>query len=462
VGVTATPNRNDGLGLSKFYDEIGVNFDLRYGIEEGYLCDIQAYQVDTGADISGVRVQAGEFVASQIEEATDNEERNNVVVNAYMRYSRGQALAFCGGVQHAHHLAATFAAAGIKARAVDGGTPKHQREEIIQQFSDGEIQVLTNCAVLTEGFDAPRCDTILMVRPIRSTPLYIQCLGRGTRTFPPSIGNHPTKAERLEAIRESEKPAMKLIDFCDIAGSHNIVTLPSLFGMSSALRDDNDDQGTFVQEKVRRMEELIEENPHKEQQIREAGSFEEMEVEAKQISVWDVARVSNDVQRMSDLSWMRMGPDTYQLEVPAERRFHVRLERDLLDNWQVKVHYPRQHVEGAGMMDAETRVGREFDSLEDAISSVDEKIRSAHKRQWSLMQHSPSWGSGKPSSGQIKFLDRLKVNYPVDDKGKPTITKGEASRLISAAKAMQESKRRRKQREKQQKGRTSKPAFPVQ
>lgn len=276
-----------------------------------------------------------------------------------------------------------------------------------------------------------------MVRPIKSTPLYIQCIGRGTRTLPPEIGNLPTRDERLESIANSEKPHMKVIDFVDIAGDHSLVTLPQLFGMSQSMRTGNRGR-KMVKEGVRRVEELIEQNPHKEEQIRNADSFEEMDVEASKIDVWDVARVSDEIKDMSDLSWMRMGPDTFQLEVPADRRHTIQVERDTLGHWTTMLRYPTQYVDGRGKVEGCTvRSGKKYDEPAEAIEAVDEYVRSNHRNQIKIMEHSPSWGSKGASGGQKGFMDRLKIDYPDD------ITKGEASRLISAKLAMKKQEKRR-------------------
>lgn len=437
VGVTATPNRNDGLGLDKFFGDIASNHPLEWGIKNGYLADVRALQVDTDAHVDEITSRGGDFAVGELSDATNTDARNKVIVNAWKEHVQDSAIAFCVDVDHAHDLADMFREGGVSAVAVDGTTPKGEREDIIDSYREGIIQVITNCGVLTEGFDAPGTHAIIMARPTKSTPLYIQCLGRGTRTMPTSIGNLDSKEERLKAIEESEKPYMTLVDFVDVSGDHEIVRAPSLFGLSSdfdAQADETGGEKRMVGDVVEKVEELAEENPYKEEEIREADSFEEMQIEADEITVFDVADPDDEVEEISDYRWMHMGTGTYQLTVPADRQFEIRLEENMLGKYECRVHYPTQYVEtssGKEKVQGETFDRDEpYDSLDEAVSDVDERITQEHGDITELMEHTASWHSGSATSGQKGFLDRLGVDYEDD------ITKGEASALIDAKKAL--------------------------
>jgi len=437
VGVTATPNRNDGIALNYFYGQIASNYDLQWGIENGYLADVRALQVNTNQHIDEVTSRAGDFAVGELSNATNTPERNQVIVEGWRQYCGDSSIAFCVDVAHAHDLAEQFRESGVAAVAVDGKTPKGERDKIIEQYKDGTIQVVTNCMVLTEGFDAPGTQSILMARPTQSTPLYIQMLGRGTRTMPPSIGNLDTKPERLQAIEESDKPYMTLIDFADLIGDHDIVRAPDLFGMSSDFDStslDNETPARMVQDVVPKVEEIVEENPFKEEEIRDAASIEEMEVEADEITVFDVANPSDDIKDVSEYRWMDMGQGVYQLSVPADRQFDVRVEQDMLGDWEVSFHYPTQYVEQDGsrkkIKGATYNPDVTYGSLEDAIGKIDKRITDEHGDIRKIMKHTARWHSGQATSGQKGFLDRLGVDYPSN------ISKGEASALIDAKKAL--------------------------
>jgi superfamily II DNA or RNA helicase len=430
VGVTATPNRTDGLGLSQFFDEIACNYDLRFGITEGYLTDIEAYQVDTDTSIERVSTSKGDLAVGELENAIDTEDRNNVIVSAWKRISGKPALAFTASVAHAHHLAAAFNAAGIPAAAVDGTTDEEIRKMLIDQFRNGELMVLANCAVLTEGFDAPNCSTILMCRPTKSTSLYIQMIGRGTRTNPPQIGNLPMRDDRLAGIAASDKPVMKLVDFVDIAGNHKLVTLPSLFGLNPKFKTEGKQ---IVKDVVEPVEHIERESPLKARALREASSFEEVDVIVTRLDLWDMAQTPSHVKDMSELRWMPVSAEEYQLDVPAGHKFTVTVRPDLLGRYKAEVCFPRQYQDGRLTQERIIKSDKAHPDLRSAIRAVDAHIKSSYADKVNLMLHTPKWGGGTPSDNQIALLKKMNVEVPFDAKGKPLISKGEASALISAA-----------------------------
>ncbi|OJU79974.1 MAG: hypothetical protein BGO10_01360 [Chlamydia sp. 32-24] len=112
-------------------------------------------------------------------------ERNQIVANAYKQHALNRkTIAFCVDVSHSQDLAQVFKAEGISAAAVYGAMPKEERQSLLKAFSQGKIQVLTNCNLLTEGYDEPSISCVLMARPTRSLALYTQAVGRGTRLYP--------------------------------------------------------------------------------------------------------------------------------------------------------------------------------------------------------------------------------------------------------------------------------------
>ena len=140
-------------------------------------------------------------------------------------------IAFCVGVKQAYRLAEEFRSYGVEAQAVDGAMDRDERDERIKAFRQSAYPVLTNCMIATEGFDVPDVDTILMARPTKSTPLYTQMVGRGTR--PVINPTDTTAAERCAAIQLSRKPCMRIIDFTDNTGKHPVVTAPGSLAWSA-------------------------------------------------------------------------------------------------------------------------------------------------------------------------------------------------------------------------------------
>ena len=184
VGFTATVNRGDKVALADIFEEITYEKSLLSMIENGYLVDIKGFKVLTRVDLSKVRMKAGDFAMNSLSKTVNTEARNNIVVNAYKKRTSGKpAIAFCADVKHARDLAAAFRAKNIPALAVYGDMPLEERRSALAEFEQGKIKVLTNCQLLTEGFDAPWIEAVLLARPTKSTALYIQMLGRGTRLY---------------------------------------------------------------------------------------------------------------------------------------------------------------------------------------------------------------------------------------------------------------------------------------
>lgn len=210
LGVTATARRGDNVGLGNVFEEVVYQASILTMVRAGYLSDIRGIRVTTNADLSGVATRQGDFVESQLSLAVNTPERNQAVVDAYLEHAAGRkTLTFTVDVQHAEDLADAFRENGVEAKALSGKTPEEERRETLQAFSAGEIQVITNCALLTEGYDEPSIDCILMARPTKSATLYTQCIGRGTRLY-------PGKRDCL------------VIDFAD--NRHDVCALPTLLG----------------------------------------------------------------------------------------------------------------------------------------------------------------------------------------------------------------------------------------
>ncbi|MBR0221036.1 MAG: DEAD/DEAH box helicase [Synergistaceae bacterium] len=205
LGFTATPNRNDGVGLQDIYQDIIFQRDLKWGIKNGYLSNIHCLRVDIGYDLSRVALRLGDFAANELDEAVNIEKANKAVAEAYKRYAKPPCLIFCASVSHAENLASLIPGAV----AVRGG---EDREQTVQDFKNGKIPCLTNCMVFTEGTDIPNINTIIMARPTKNISLYTQCVGRATRLYP-------------------DKEYATIIDCVGISKKTDLCTAPSLIGL---------------------------------------------------------------------------------------------------------------------------------------------------------------------------------------------------------------------------------------
>src|SRR2546429_5593107 len=185
VGVTATPERGDHHSLRQVFDRIVYQKTLLEMMQAGYLVDLRALQVLLQADFDALRTQQGDFVEAELETLLLAANAPAQVLAAFQAHAADRkALLFTPTVALAYAMAETFRSAGIPAEALDGTTPLPTRRAILRRLHTGETRVVANCAVLTEGFDEPSVDCVIMARPTQSAVLYQQMLGRGTRIYP--------------------------------------------------------------------------------------------------------------------------------------------------------------------------------------------------------------------------------------------------------------------------------------
>ena len=213
LGVTATPNRSDRRGLLEVYQEIVYHRSLLEMIRAGWLCDLRCIQISTDISLDSVKTRQGDFAQGELGAVINTENRNELIVRAYQEHAAERlAVCFTCDVQHAVDLAEAFQEAGVNAVAISGKTPIHERREALRRFHYHEIDVICNCQVLTEGYDEPAVNAVILARPTKSSVLYTQMVGRGTRTF-------PGKSDCL------------ILDFADVAGHHKVMQVPNLVGL---------------------------------------------------------------------------------------------------------------------------------------------------------------------------------------------------------------------------------------
>ena len=188
VGVTATPERSDKKGLSDIFDKIVFSRSIESMIQQGHLVQVHGRKILTSITLDNVKTHHGDFESSSLAHAVNIPERNRLIVDKYIEHAIGRkAIAFCVNVKHCQELAADFNQQGISAAAVWGSMEKDERASILQRFKNNEIQLLTSCGILTEGYNERSVSCIIMARPTKSKPLYTQCVGRGLRLFPGKV-----------------------------------------------------------------------------------------------------------------------------------------------------------------------------------------------------------------------------------------------------------------------------------
>lgn len=188
VGFTATLARSDKKKLSSVWEDCTFSRDIMFGIRNGYLLDVKGERVVVDdLNLRGVRMSGGDFNESALAEELERSFAIEKVAEQYDRLARNDAgelrlgIAFWPLVATAQHAAQVFNDAGIPSAAIHGQMDKTERRLILKRFHEGEIKVVHNAMVLTVGFDEPRADVVVIGRPTRSAPLYIQMVGRALR-----------------------------------------------------------------------------------------------------------------------------------------------------------------------------------------------------------------------------------------------------------------------------------------
>jgi superfamily II DNA or RNA helicase len=184
VGFTATPERGDGRGLGGFFDVLIEGPQVAELIELGHLVGTRTY-APANPDLAGVETRQGDYVTSQLEDRMDRAKLVGDIVQHWHKLGEGRkTVVFAVSVGHSVHIRDAFLEAGISAAHIDGKTPREERDATLAQLAAGEIRVVTNCMVLTEGWDCPDVGCIVLARPTKKMGLYRQMVGRGLRPAP--------------------------------------------------------------------------------------------------------------------------------------------------------------------------------------------------------------------------------------------------------------------------------------
>ena len=214
LGVTATPERDKRVGLGEVFEELCFTRSLPDLIPE-YLCDLRAVRLKTELELDRVRTRQGDFVTEDLDKVVNTDSRNQLIVEGWMRYGEGRgAVGYCVSVQHALQLAETFRSFGISAGTVSGNQTRSDRQVTLEAFKAGQLRILTNCLVLTEGWDFPDLRCVIMARPTQSSLLFTQMLGRGTR------------------LAEGKEDCL-ILDVADSTCRHKLQTIHRLFGLAT-------------------------------------------------------------------------------------------------------------------------------------------------------------------------------------------------------------------------------------
>ena len=378
LGVTATPQRADGR-LGEVWQEIVFQRGIAEMIHAGYLADVRGVRVGLEAiDLDAVTQAGGDFDADALGDALEQAAAPAHVVAAYRQHANARkTVVFVPTVTLAHRMARLFRESGIPAEAVDGTTPMEHRRATLQRLRGGQTRVLVNVGVVSEGYDEPSIECVIMATPTRSQVKYTQAAGRGLRTFP-------------------GKQDCLIIDVVGVTDRLDLQTLPRLFG----LRDQPDPKTT--------VSEALDQQATTDRATAAAAHAKpkpQGSMRSRQV------RVLGPRERHTKLHWLRherfwllsTGQGTILALTPIRenpQRFAVvRLDRD------------RHHV-----------LARDVD-VGYAHGIAEDHVRQLGARR--LTNPRAAWRRAPITDAQAQHLQRLKIPVP------QRATKGDASDLIA-------------------------------
>lgn len=181
LGVTATPDRGDKKELSAFFDSLAYEYSLRDAVKAGYLAPIRALTIPIPIDLTGVHQTTGDYDAGELGEALEPL-LEKIAAEMETVCRERKTVVFLPLIKTAQRFRDILLTHGFRAAEVDGKSP--DREEILSDFERGKYNVLCNAMLLTEGWDCPSVDCVIVLRPTRIRSLYCQMVGRGTRLSP--------------------------------------------------------------------------------------------------------------------------------------------------------------------------------------------------------------------------------------------------------------------------------------
>ena len=379
LGLTATPNRSDGIGLRKCFDEIVYDMGIDAGIREGYLVDLRCWRISTKTTLDEVRTTAGDFNEGDLAKTVNTPERNGMIVKAWAQHAKNKkSLVFTANVQHALDLAEAFKALGVPWAAVWGDDP--DRAEKLRKHRAGiDLIGLCNCAVLTEGYDDPNIECIVLARPTKSSLLLTQMIGRGTRM--------PDGCQHMSDVGEGKSDCI-ILDVVDTTTKHQLCTVPSLLGLPVNI----DLRGKTYKEAKQKIERVAAEFPTA--NLADLRDLEKLDYLATQFSMFQV-KYPPEVERLTELAWRKQG-DGYILPVMRER---LTLCRDLRDEWWVRGSLNGKPLE----IHAQNLAG--------AFNAADREVMASGDRR-PLVMRNAHWHDQRPSEKQVALCRKLRLQIP--------------------------------------------------
>jgi len=414
VGVTATPKRSDNVGLDAAYDAVAYAISIGDLIKLKALVPLVGYRCQTKTNLDAVKTVAGDFNQKQLSTAVDTPERNARVVQAYQDITPGRkAVVFCASVDHSKNLRDMFEHAGYKAVHIDGTTDEDVRRDALADFHDGKYDVITNCAVLTEGWDEPNLEVVMIARPTKSAVLYTQMVGRGTR-----LAEGKTKAA--------------VIDFVDATKKHSVISLPTLLGLPPSFNLGGRDASAVADKYAK----LVATNPLMQHLVQNVSMLEKLSALSEEErmamlvrDLMDKAKANSTYVPVDMLTpppmpqaydgftymvWTPVGEDSYRLRLKDEA---VTIMADMVGHYSVTVT-----SKGRGS----TTLATDLPDIRTAFATAELWVRDFRGDQKWMVDKNATWRKEPASEKQLAMLKKYRVS------GAKAMTKHEANVALDA------------------------------
>jgi superfamily II DNA or RNA helicase len=372
VGLTATPERADQQALDEVFETIAYQYHLAQAIADGYLVPPAFAYERIEVDFDDVGTRYGDFKPGELDVALMQAGIVKSIAGAVNTHCIGRrTLIFVISVEQAKRASEAINDLGIPAAWISGETQLETRRATLRRFAAGEYRALVNCAVLLEGYDDPGIDSIMVARPTKSKPLYVQMIGRGLRI-------HPGKTDCL------------IVDMVGVSKRHTLVQAPAIFGLAA-------EPGSPA----------------------ERAAYEAMEGDEIKIDYWR-QRLQTQVDGMKGrgrraLNWIRAKDGVYALPCGGYGTLVLREYSEGLYGAAVVGRQDGPDIEP---------LASEPVSLELAQGIAEDYVRRVG--EMTLSSRGSRWRNQPATDKQIEALRKWKIDAP------PGITKGLASDIMTA------------------------------
>ena len=371
VGVTATAFQKK---LKDIFSDISYQKPLLEMINQGYLCQPRAFKVSTDVDLSNVKSVAGDFNQGELEDCLDTPERNQMVVDGWKKYAsdRKHCIVFCAGIAHSQHIQECFNKNGIACKAIDSKVDRDDRKEILETFKSGDYPVITNVNVLSTGFDFEALDCIIMASSTKSKTKFLQCLGRGLRTFP-------------------DKEDCLILDMEDVCSSHDLMSLDDIFSVTIK-------HGESLKEAQERNEQEIEEENERQRlrtELEAQREIEAAELHAKEIELFN-ASIGNAISEVGYYHWWMINKNLWALSTSSDYHYVISKADDMFNVLEINTTKDKNSIE----------LVNSGSSVLEMIEYVESDVRKIT----SFMRRDGEWKQDPASPAQIRAVKYATVS----------------------------------------------------